>query len=117
MTVDSLLAEISKLKKLIKKLQNIQSMASSLSGALSSASTSLSEVIVNGRTFDDGKLSGIVSDLGTLSSLCGSAIAKANAKISELQDQIRAIKELERERQQTTVKSISDSTIGVDLKY
>ena len=88
MSVQSLLTEIRELKDLIKVLQNIQNMASSLSSALSSASTNLKEVIVNGQAYDKGKLSEIVRDLGTLSSLCGSAIAKANKKITELQEEM-----------------------------
>lgn len=113
MSVQSLLTEIRELKDLIKVLQNIQNMASSLS----SASTNLKEVIVNGQAYDKGKLSEIVRDLGTLSSLCGSAIAKANKKITELQEEIRQIKEAERERNQTKLKSANDSNVNVDLIY
>ncbi|UKI58667.1 MAG: hypothetical protein L6V81_04635 [Clostridium sp.] len=69
MSVQSLLAEIRELRELIKALQNIQNMARSLSSALSSASSLLKEVIVNGQAYDKGKLSEIVRDLGTLSKL------------------------------------------------
>lgn len=117
MSVQSLLAEIRELRELIKALQNIQNMARSLSSALSSASSLLKEVIVNGQAYDKGKLSEIVRDLGTLSSLCGSAIAKANKKIAELQEEIRQIKEAERERNQTKLKSTNDSNVNVDLVY
>lgn len=117
MSVQSLLAEIRELRELIKALQNIQNMARSLSSVLSSASSLLKEVIVNGQAYDKGKLSEIVRDLGTLSSLCGSAIAKANKKITELQEEIRQIKEAERERNQTKLKSANDSNVNVDLVY
>ena len=103
MSVQSLLAEIRELRELIKALQNIQNMARSLSSVLSSTSSLLKEVIVNGQAYDKGKLSEIVRDLGTLSSLCGSAI--------------RQIKEAERERNQTKLKSTNDSNVNVDLVY
>ena len=112
MSVQSLLAEIRELRELIKALQNIQNMARSLSSVLSSTSSLLKEVIVNGQAYDKGKLSEIVRSI-----LCGSAIAKANKKIAELQEEIRQIKEAERERNQTKLKSTNDSNVNVDLVY
>lgn len=113
MTVDSLLSQIRELRKIIDALKNIQELARSFSSSLSSASNSLKSVIINGEAFDKGELVKIIRDLSSLINVCTSAINKINGEISELQEQIKILKEEEREK----AESILDSNNNVDFTY